>query len=177
MIHDVCPEVEETIKWSFTAFTYRGDTLCGMAAFKQHAAFGFWKAKIMDDPHKILGEAQEQAMGNFGRITSLKDLPSDKVLTDYIKQAMYHNEQKIKVPREIRVKKKVELVVPDYFIKALSKNKAAKNTFENFSPSCKREYIEWITEAKQETTRARRLKQALEWMSEGKQRNWKYMVK
>lgn len=172
LVHKACPEVEETIKWSFACFDYKG-ILCSMAAFKQHCSFGFWKAALLNDPKKYL--TAENAMGHLGKITSLKDLPSDKILIDFIKQAVKLNDEGVKLPSKPKTNAKKELIVPDYFQKILSKNKKALQIFENFSYSHKKEYIEWITEAKTEETRIKRMNQAIEWMVEGKSRNWKYM--
>jgi len=167
-VHRVCPEVEETIKWRMPTFTYRG-MLCGMAAFKQHATFGFWKHAL------VVGEgAQDGAMGQFGRLQSLADLPSDKLLTGYIKKAMQLNEEGIAAPR--RKSPRPALKTPDDLAAALKKNRKAAATYAAFSPSCQREYVEWILEAKRDETRAKRVATAVEWMSEGKQRNWKYMA-
>jgi uncharacterized protein YdeI (YjbR/CyaY-like superfamily) len=140
-------------------------------------AFGFWKASLMKDPHKILETQGREAMGHFGRITGLKDLPSDKIMIEYIKEAAKLNKEGIKVVRKPVKKEKKELVVPDYFLKTVSKNKKALKTFEGFSYSHKKEYVEWITEAKTEDTRNKRMATAVEWMAEGKQRMWKYVKK
>ena len=175
LVHKACPEVEETIKWSFASFDYKGP-FCSMAAFKQHCTFGFWKYALMKDPKGYLGERFNkggEAMGNLGRITGMKDLPPDKVIIDLIKQAKKLNDDDIKLPPRPKTEKK-ELVIPDYFTKALSKDKKALQAFESFSPSHKREYVEWITDAKTEETRNRRMDTALEWIGEGKGRNWKY---
>lgn len=168
VIHAACPEVKETIKWSMPNFDYHG-IMCNMAAFKQHCAFGFWKAELL-----LAGEDDKgkEAMGQFGRITSVKDLPSKKVLTAYVKKAMKLNEAGVKVARPKAAPR--ELVVPDYFIAALEANPAAYEVFNKFSTSAKREYCEWLTEAKTEATRDKRMAQAVEWIAEGKQRNWKY---
>lgn len=174
LVHKTCPDVEETMKWSFPHFDYKG-MLCHMASFKQHCAFGFWKAELMKDKTLMQNAKSESAMGHLGKITSLKDLPSDKKLISYIKEAVKLNDDGVKLPP--RKKSETETTVPDYFIKALKKNKKAFNTFDNFSPSHKKEYIEWITEAKTEETRNRRIITAIEWMTEGKSRNWKYMKK
>jgi uncharacterized protein YdeI (YjbR/CyaY-like superfamily) len=148
-----------------------------MAAFKQHCAFGFWKASLMKDNTLTKNAESESAMGHYGKITSLKDLPPDKKIIAHIKEAMMLNEKGIKLPsRKITTVKK-EVVVPAYFLKVLKKNKKAFITFESFSPSHKREYVEWITEAKTDETKKRRMETAMEWMSEGKSRNWKYMKK
>jgi uncharacterized protein YdeI (YjbR/CyaY-like superfamily) len=168
LVHAACPEVTETIKWSFPHFDYKG-MMCAMAAFNQHCTFHFWKSKL------ILGDApaRDDAMGQFGRITSLADLPGNKILTGYIKKAVELNEAGIKKPQPKR-KARARLVVPDYFLAALKKNKKALAAFENFSPSCRREYVEWLIEAKREETRMQRLKTALQWLAAGKSRNWKY---
>lgn len=167
VVHETCPDVEETMKWNSPTYMYKG-ILCGMVSFKAHCVFGFWKGEL------VTGDADgEGAMSQLGRLTRVSDLPPKKVLVRYIKRAMALNEQGVKAPRSTKPKK--ELVVPDYFVAALRKNKKALAAFEKFPPSHKREYVEWVTEAKGEETRNRRLAQAVEWIAEGKQRNWKYM--
>jgi uncharacterized protein YdeI (YjbR/CyaY-like superfamily) len=172
LVHAACPDVEETMKWSFPHFMYKG-MMCSMASFKEHCAFNFWKSALIV---KTGGTAVEAAMGQFGRITQVSDLPSKKVLSGYVKEAMKLNEAGVKAPSRMKPKTpKAELVVPDDLASALQANQKARATFENFSPSHKREYVEWLTEAKTQATRARRLETAIEWMAEGKPRNWKYM--
>jgi len=170
VVHAAVPDVEEEMKWSTPTFTYKG-ILCGMAAFKEHCLLGFWKGSLLRDDK---GNTLERDANELGRITSLADLPPDKVLTRYIKEAARLNEEGIKVEKP-KAKPKPELVVPPYLVSALRKNKKALTTFEDFSPSAKREYVEWLTEAKTDATRDKRLAQAVEWIAEGKQRNWKYM--
>ena len=169
LVHAACPEVVETMKWSFPHFEHKG-VLCSMAAFQQHCSFGFWKGDL------IFGKRQNQdeAMGQFGRLTAISDLPSDKILTGYINKAARLNEAGIKKPAPVRPKIRKELVVPDYFNAALKRNKNAQATFESFSYSHKKEYVEWVTEAKREETREQRLKTAIEWLAQGKSRHWKY---
>lgn len=168
LVHQSCPEVVETLKWSMPSFEYKG-LLCGFAAFKQHCTFGFWKESLM----KETKFPEKNAMGSFGRITSLKDLPSDATMKKLIKEAVRLNDEGIKVKKKVSKVKK-EVVVPDILINALARNKKASATFDAFSPSCKREYIEWITEAKTDATSEKRLATTIEWLSEGKRRNWKY---
>jgi uncharacterized protein YdeI (YjbR/CyaY-like superfamily) len=170
LVHDACPDVEENIKWGMPAFEYKGP-MCGMAAFKQHCTFGFWKHSLVVD-----NESEKTAMGSFGRIASLKDLPSDKTLTRYIRKATALNDNGVKIERTRPAPKK-PLPLPADFRAALKKSAAAKKHFDAFAPSHKREYIEWVTEAKTDATRERRLLTALEWIGEGKSRNWKYMPK
>jgi uncharacterized protein YdeI (YjbR/CyaY-like superfamily) len=166
-VHAACPEVEETMKWSAPHFDYKG-MMCGMSSFKEHCAFGFWKSPL------ILGaDTARDAAGQFGRLTKVSDLPSKKVFTEYIRKAMALNDAGITLERPKRAPRTLE--IPDYFTAAVRKNKKAWAAFEAFSPSHRREYVEWIAEAKTDTTRARRLAQAIEWMAEGKSRNWKYM--
>jgi uncharacterized protein YdeI (YjbR/CyaY-like superfamily) len=176
LVHTTCPDVEEKIKWSMPFFDYRGEMMCHMAAFKQHCAIGFWKGSIMKDPVLRETAQSEAAMGHLGRIASLKDLPSDKKIIAWIKEAMHLNENGIKLPPKAISKEKKEIAVPDYFIKALAKNKKANAAFEAFAYSHKKEYIQWITEAKTEATRNKRMLQATEMITEGKSRNWKYAV-
>ncbi len=173
IVHEACPDVEETMKWSRPHFLYKG-MLCGMSAFKEHCAFGFWNGSMIVPKGT---DNDKEGMGQFGRITKVSDLPSKKVLSGYIKEAMKLNAAGVKSPTRTKPKSKTprEVVVPDDLVIALKKNQQALAHFEKMPPSHKREYIEWITEAKTEATRTRRLDTALEWMSEGKSRNWKYM--
>jgi uncharacterized protein YdeI (YjbR/CyaY-like superfamily) len=170
LVHIAVPESEETIKWSVPSFDYKGP-FCSMAAFKAHCIFGFWKTALIPDPKGLL---TRQAMGSFGRITSVKDLPSDKVIMDFIKAAKKLNDEGVKLPPIKKTTAIKPLVIPEDFTEALKKDKKANATFEAFSPSHKKEYVEWITEAKTEETRARRMATALEWLAEGKARHWKY---
>lgn len=173
LVHKACPDAEETIKWGMPFFDYKGSALCCIAGFKEHCTFAFWKAKLMKDPEGILQVADRGAMGNFDRITSLKDLPSDKILIAYIKEAAKLNEENVKLPQ--RKKTQVaELEIPVDFAAALKKNKKAQTVFDNFSPGKKKDYIEWISEAKAEATKLKRIETAVEWIAEGKGRNWKY---
>ena len=174
LVHKACPDVEERWKWSFPNFDHKGP-FCSMAAFKQHCGFGFWKASLMKDPNNLLGKSNE-ALGQMGRITSLEDLPPDDVLIAYLKEAKELNDKGIKLPPRPKAEKK-ELVIPNVLVTALEQNAAAQETFENFSHSHKKEYVEWLTEAKTDETRNKRLAKAIEQMSEGKSRNWKYAVK
>jgi uncharacterized protein YdeI (YjbR/CyaY-like superfamily) len=171
-VHAGCPEVEETLKWSAPHFMHHG-MMCGMAAFRQHCAFGFWKGRLVVDTGD---EKLASAMGQFGTIRTLKDLPSKRALVGYVKKAAKLNEEGIKAPRAQKARKQ-PLATPPDLAAALKKNRKAAATFEAFPPSHRREYVEWITEAKREETRQRRLEQAVEWMAEGKHRNWKYMTR
>ena len=175
LVHEVCPDVEETMKWSFPHFDYAGEILCSMASFKKHCAFGFWKASIMPDPHKLLQIVGKTAMGSLGQITDISELPPDRVIKEYIKEAARLNKEGVKLPQRTKAGTKKELEVPAYFTKELRKNKKAQSTFDTFSTTNKREYVDWITSAKTEETRAKRLETAIEWMSEGKIRHWKYV--
>lgn len=174
LVHKACPQTVETMKWSFPHFDYKGEMLCSMAAFKQHCVFGFWKAALMKDPTLLLNAKSETAMGHLGRIKTLKDLPSDKQMTAYIKEAMKLNDEGIKVKKEKPTAKK-ELNTPVDLLAALKKNKKAFSEFEKFPPGQKKEYILWVEDAKREETRISRIKQTVEWAAEGKYRNWKYM--
>ena len=154
------------MKWSRPCFVHRG-ILCTLAAFKQHCSFGFWKGGL------VLGGTAADGMGQFGRITAISDLPDEKTLAGFVRKAVQLTAAGSK-PARRRPKKKKELVVPDYFMEAMKKNRKALAAFESFSPSHRREYVEWITEAKREETRAKRLAIALDWLSKGKLRHWKY---
>ena len=178
LVHKGCPEVEETIKWSRPFFEHRGVILCNMSAFKEHCSFGFWGEEI----GAVLREAkvlQEDGMGSLGRITDLKDLPSDKRMLGWIRQAagfIDRGEYTSPIAARNKVVKapKTPLAIAPEFATALQKNKRATAAFAEFSPSCKREYAEWIADAKRPETRNKRIATAIDWIAEGKQRNWKY---
>jgi uncharacterized protein YdeI (YjbR/CyaY-like superfamily) len=168
IVHAACPDCEEAMKWRSPTFMYQG-MLCGMSAFKEHAVFGFWKGPLVvesqqgDNPYRV-----------FGRLTKLSDLPPKKTLTGYIKKAMALNEAGVTIERAPKAPAK-PIVLPKDLAAALAKNKKAKAAFDGFPPSHKREYLEWITDAKREETRSRRLQTAIAQMAEGKPHNWKYM--
>ena len=176
LVHTACPDVEETWKWSFPVFMYHGAILCNMAAFKEHAVFGFWKASLLDDVDAVLTITDRASMGHLGKLQSVKDLPKDAVLKKYIKAAMKLNEQGVKLPSRTKVSEsdKKEFEIPAYFTSELKKNKQANAVFETFSYSAKKEYVEWLEEAKTDATRNKRMTQAIEWIAEGKSRHWKY---
>ena len=169
LVHETCPEAKETIKWGLPTFEYKG-ILAGMAAFKAHATFGFWK-------HSLLGLGSRKdlgAMGSFGKMTSIKDLPDDATVKRLLKEAKRLNDEGIKVDRPKPSKEKKVLVVPDILLEALAKSEKAAETFNNFSYSKRKDYVEWITEAKTDATRDKRLATTIEWLAEGKSRMWKY---
>jgi uncharacterized protein YdeI (YjbR/CyaY-like superfamily) len=168
-VHAACPECEETLKWSSPTFMYKGEMLASMAAFKAHAAFGFWKGSL------VVGDGEEQlsAMGQFGRLASVDDLPRPEVLGALIEKAMALTDAGTKTRRPVK-HPKPPVESPADLEAALDANPAARATFEAFPTSCKRDYVDWIVEAKREETRVKRLAQAVEWMTEGKRRNWKY---
>jgi uncharacterized protein YdeI (YjbR/CyaY-like superfamily) len=173
LVHTGCPDVEESMKWSRPHFMHKGMLMCGMSAFKHHVAFGFWLGEmVLGEKGKWTGE--DQGMGHFGRITSLTDLPSEKELLAYIKKAAELNERGVKRPAAPRTAGNRELIVPDGITAALKKNSKARAVFEAFSYSHKKEYVEWISEAKREETRQKRIETMLQWLTEGKSRNWKY---
>ena len=171
IVHEACPEVEETLKWSHPSFVYKG-ILCGIASFKEHCAFGFWKGNL------VLGKKNREdaeGMGSFGKLTSMKDLPPRKVLIAYIKKAKQLNDEGVKVVKPPRPKRdKKDLEIPSYLAAALKMSKKAAVQFAAFSYSKQNDYIQWLIEAKTEETRERRLETAVEWIAEGKGRNWKY---
>jgi len=175
LVHQASPDLKETMKWSSPFFDF-GGPVCQLAAFKQHCAFGFWKAALMNDPDQILNQQPDTA-GSLGRITSLSDLPPDDVLIRYIEHALSLNIEGVKAVPRTKAKVpagKTALEVPAYFIEMLDKNQLVKQQFEKFSPSQQKEYITWFAEAKTEATRNKRLETAIEWIGEGKIRHWKY---
>ncbi len=174
LVHEACPDVVETVKWSRPAFEYKG-VLCGMAAFKEYCVFGFWKGALIVD-QKTGKNLEADGGGSFGHITKVSDLPSRKTMIGYVKEARRLNEEGVKqAPRKSKAGPRKALPMPPFFTAALKKNKKAAAAFEGFSPSHRREYIEWLTEAKTDATREKRLAQALDWLAAGKPRNWKYM--
>jgi uncharacterized protein YdeI (YjbR/CyaY-like superfamily) len=174
LVHKAWPGVEETMKWSMPFFQNNGSILCNMAAFKEHCAFGFWNAPLLKDPEGILRVKEKNSMGHLDRITSKKDLPSDKILIAYVREAAELNEKGVKKPSPAKAAPKKELPLPEELTTALKRNKKAQAAFEGFPPSHRREYIEWITEAKTAATREKRIATTVEWLTEGKSRNWKY---
>jgi uncharacterized protein YdeI (YjbR/CyaY-like superfamily) len=167
--HAGCPDVDETIKWGMPAFDYKGP-LVGMAGFKAHCALAFWKASLMTN---IPTDVGVDAMGQFGRLASLDDTPSEARLVKMVKEAAALNDAGVKVKRPPKPPKP-PAKVPASMLAAIRKNKKAAAVWAGFSPSAQRDYVEWITEAKSADTRARRLETAVEWIADGKKRNWKY---
>lgn len=166
LVHATVPDVEEAMKWSVPHFTYKG-MLCHMAAFKSHCTFGFWKEGLV-----FAGESRDTT-GRLGRITSLDDLPPDRTVAGYVRKAATLNDDGVKVTRKPPAPRK-DLKIPAYFTAALAKNQQARETFGSFSYSHKKEYVEWLTEAKTDATRQKRLETAVAWLAEGKSRHWKY---
>ena len=176
LLHQACPHATETIKWGMPFFVQQGIIISSMASFKQHCAFGFWGPEM----RKVLakdGRKSSDAMGNLGRITGLDALPTDRVLLAYMSQAagLVESGQRTKSLARPKKSAKKPVRVPQEFAAALKKNKLATKVFSDFSPSCKREYALWIAEARRPETKAKRVKQAVEWIAQGKPRNWKYM--
>jgi len=171
VVHAGCPAVEETIKWRMPHFDYKG-MMCGMAAFKQHCSFGFWQSASL----ALDGKGEDaDGMGQFGRITSLADLPDEQTLIGYVRKAVEVKDAGVKrPPRPKSATKAAPLEVPDSLANALKRNAKARKSWDSFSPSRRKEYIVWLTGAKREETREKRLETALEWMAEGKPLNWQY---
>jgi uncharacterized protein YdeI (YjbR/CyaY-like superfamily) len=174
LVHQACPNASETLKWGAPHFQHAGKLMCHVAAFKAHCAFGFWH-QGMEKLTSELGDIRDAAMGSFGRITSLKDLPDDKLILRFVRAAEKLNESG--APGRPRSNSAVtkQPPVPADLAAALEKNRAAAKTFAEFRLSYRKEYIEWITESKRVETREKRLATALEWLVEDKPRNWKYL--
>lgn len=166
-VQTACPKVEEAIKWGMPAFVYKGRPLAHMAAFKAHAAFGFWQRE------ELATGKEGEAMGQYGRIESLAGLPSAELLEAQVRGSMALIESGHKPARAVRAPKP-EAEVPPELAEALADDDAAAATFDAFPPSCRREYCEWIADAKRPETRAKRAAEAVGWMREGKRRHWKY---
>ncbi|GMV96800.1 MAG: hypothetical protein AMXMBFR83_11600 [Phycisphaerae bacterium] len=172
LFHRACPRIEETIKWGFPHFEYMG-VVAGMAAFKRHVSFGFWKGRLLSDPHGLFKGAGQTGM-NARKLTDVSELPADDVLIDYIREAVALNENNVKLPARKKAGPRKSPPVPDDLQAALHKNPKALAGFEALPPSHQREYIEWITEARKEETRQRRIQTAIEWLTKGQSRNRKY---
>jgi uncharacterized protein YdeI (YjbR/CyaY-like superfamily) len=167
MMHEACPEGEETLKWSMPTFMYKGKILASLASFKAHATFGYWNDSMLQADEK-----NRSAMGQFGRLTSVDDLPPHDTLIALTRKSMALVDSGAKPERQRAAK--APFSVPQDLQAAIDAAPAAKATWDGFPPSCQREYVEWVTEAKRDETRAKRLAQTLEWLAEGKRRNWKY---
>jgi uncharacterized protein YdeI (YjbR/CyaY-like superfamily) len=167
-VHAAVPEVEETLKWSAPSFTLRGKILLMMAAFKAHAALNFWRGQ------ELRGEqAEADAMGQFGKLTSVKDLPPDKELEALIRKAADLTAS-APAPRKAKHAPKPPPELHPEFAAALKAAPKARATLDSFPPSARRDYLEWVGEAKQDATRQKRIATSIEWLSEGKRRHWKY---
>jgi len=173
IIHETCPEVEEIIKWGNPHFDYRNDMMCILAGYKNHCSFSLYKAELMSDTKIIESVKAGQKMGYMDKLKSLSDLPAKETLVAYIKEAMVLNENGVKKAKPVSEKPKV-IEVPDYFSEKLATNPLAKEVFESKSPSFRKDYLVWITDAKTEATRQKRMEQSLEWIAEGKGRFWQY---
>lgn len=171
-IHEMCPDAEEAIKWKFPTFMYKGKILCSITAFKQYCSLGFWLHQEMKTIKELETSAEKSSMFSLGKITRMEDLPSKTLLKKAIKEAMELTDMGVTMKKA--APSKTETEIPDYFQKALNTNEKALQVFQKASPSFRKEYINWIIEAKTENTRHKRMEQALEWISEGKGRNWKY---
>ncbi|MDQ0066575.1 YdeI/OmpD-associated family protein [Chryseobacterium lathyri] len=174
-IHEVCPDVEEAIKWKFPTFMYKGKILCSITSFKQYCSLGFWLHQEMKTLKEIETTAKESSMFSLGKLTKMEDLPPKLQLKKAIQEAMELTDMGVTMKRAAPAK--TETAIPDYFEKVLKQNKKALKIFEEKSPSFRKEYINWIAEAKTESTRNKRMEQSLEWIAEGKSRNWKYEKK
>ena len=176
LVHVVCPEVEEKLKWSMPFFDYKGSSMCHMAAFKKHCVIGFWKAQLMQDAALFYAN-NENAMSHMGRISSLADLPHDDILIGYIAEAMDLNERGIKLPVKPKPDAKAPIEIPIDFLQLLQTEPNAILIFESWTYSKRKEYILWINDAKTQGTRERRMQKAFEQILEGKSLNWQYFQK
>ena len=174
LYHKACPEIEETIKWGFPHFEYDG-LVGNVASFKEHVALGFWEGLALSDPENILEQLGKTGMAS-AKFPTAADVPTDAILSAYIEEALDLNVQGVKPVRSAQKRARPkELKLPADFGTALKKSKKGLKTFEGFSLTNRKEYIEWVTEAKRDETRKRRIATSVEWLSEGKPRNWKYM--
>lgn len=163
-VHLLVPDIEETMKWSHPAFCRNGKIVLGTAAFKEHAAVNFWRGQ------ELGLEPKAGAMGQLGKLTSLEDLPPDFDVIIARAAAL----SAVPAPRKAKAEPKALPDMHPDFAAALEKAPQARQAFESFTPGHRREYLEWVAEAKQDTTRQKRIASALEWLAQGKRRNWKY---
>ena len=183
VVHAAAPAIIEEIKWGFPFFTQDGEIVCAMRGFKAHCGLFFWKGAL------VVPDGQEEGMGQFGKLTSVEQLPSKRVLTDYVKKALQLNEAGVPAPYVAARRAKAGAAksgattkarptksddVPPALLAAIGKNKTALATWKGFAPSHRREYAEWVADAKRDETKGKRIAQAVEWIAEGRQRNWKY---
>lgn len=175
VVHETCPDAEEAIKWKFPTFMYKGKILCSIVSFKQYCSMGFWLHQEMKTLNEIDTDVEKTNMFSLGKITKIEDLPSKSQLKKVVKEAMDLTDMGVTLKKA--APSKTEIEIPDEFQNALNENKKALEVFEKSSPSYRKEYIMWITDAKTETTRNKRMAQAIEWIAEGKGRNWKYEKK
>ena len=203
-VHAACPDAEEAVKWSMPFFMHAGRNLAHMAAFKAHCAFGFELGRAVVD----LGR-EAQAMGQFGRITKLDDLPPRAEVRKLVTKAAALIDAGTRPPRapknvfgavadsdadggpairtgngaaggapELPQPPAARIMVvpelPPAFAAALARQASARRFFDSLAPGHRRDYVLWIAEAKREETRLRRIAQALDWLAEGKRRNWRY---
>lgn len=173
LVHEGCPEAEETIKWGQPFFLHRGRMMCAVAAFSKHCGFRFVVPQ-MEEVMRAAGMPVDEAAGSLGRITSIADLPADTQMLAWIRQAAEFAGSDAPATKRGSKMPKPEAETPGELLAALKKKKGAQAVFDGFSPSCRREYAEWVAEAKRPETRERRVAQAVEWIAEGKTRNWKY---
>lgn len=168
LVHQACPEIDETIKWSRPFFVHRGTIIANMAAFKRHCSFGLWGPGMTP-------LSTDGAGGSLARIESLAGLPEDAAIVAMVRDAIKRVGNTGAAATKGRVKAVSEdIAVPQDLALALAEIDGAIAHFEALSPSCKREYVLWIEEAKRKETRARRVGETARWIAEGKRRNWKY---
>ena len=167
-VHAAAPDAEETMKWSAPGFTVDGKILLMMAAFKAHAALNFWRGQEIGD-----GNPKAGAMGQFGKLTSADDLPADADLDALIREAAALAKT-APAPRKVKYEPKSPATLHPEFAAALEANPKAQAVLDGFPPSAQRDYLDWVAEAKQDSTRAKRIADAVQWLSEGKRRHWKY---
>jgi hypothetical protein len=175
IVHECAPEIDEDIKWGHPSFMHKG-IVCGMAAFKAHVVIHFWKTALLTGSHARRA-TDDKTLERLARVTSASELPPKTAIAGFLKAAVKLNDGAVKAPSPTKAARKTRapLRTPPIFSKALERNAKAKATYDGFSASHRREYVEWITEAKSSETRDRRIEQALGWLAEGKPRNWKYM--
>lgn len=176
IIHETCQDATEDIKWGTPHYSYKGDHLCMIAGFKNHCSFSIYKAEFLQDKEIAESVKAGKKFGYMDKLKSVSELPSKEVLVSLLKEAMTINEQGIKKEKAVSDKPKV-IETPEYLTEALDANTKAKEVWESKSASYRKDYLVWITDAKTDATRQKRIEQSLEWIAEGKGRFWQYEKK
>lgn len=160
-------DIKEDWKWGAPNFNNEG-MICWLAHFRNHVGMNFFKGTLIKDKYNLFTHYREEKGNRQLKFSDINQIIPEQI-EYYIEEAIKLNQENIKV-----VKKEIDTSLPLDLETELNNNPKAKMFFESLAPSYKRDYIEWIEEAKREATRTKRLATTMEWLSEGKKKNWKY---